>query len=70
MRIRLTCEKCGRESEVEPTESGMVNLQRGMTKFFRLACPYCQRAIWRKEETLRAEGKIISDRGGNRTVSE
>ncbi len=61
--VKITCKKCGRESIVEPADSGMVNFQSGPKKLLRLVCPHCHRAEWKREETLRAAGKIV-DGGG------
>ena len=61
--VKITCKKCGRESIVEPADSGTVNFQSGPKKLLRLVCPHCHRAEWKREETLRAAGKIVNGGG-------
>lgn len=58
-KVKITCKKCKRESIVEPADSGMVNFQSGTKKLLRLVCPHCHRAEWKREDTLRAAGKIL-----------
>ena len=60
MKLKIVCKKCGKESIIKPRESCMVNFQSGAKKLLRVKCPYCQRAEWKREETLRAEGKIMT----------
>lgn len=60
MKVKIVCKKCKRESIVKPSESGMVNYQSGLKKLVRLECPYCHRAEWKKEETLRAAGRLVT----------
>ena len=59
MKVKIVCKKCKRESIVEPADSGMVNFQSGIKKLLRLVCPHCQRAEWKREDTLRAAGRLI-----------
>lgn len=60
MNIKIVCKKCKREAIVKPNESGMVNFRSGLKKLVRLECPYCHRAEWKKEESLRVTGRMVT----------
>lgn len=57
--VRFTCERCGKETIIVPAEYNWLNCQSGRKRVLRLVCPYCHRGVWRKEEKLRAEGKLV-----------
>lgn len=59
VKVKMVCEKCEREYIVISNESYMVQYQSGLKKLLRLECPYCHKAAWRKEENLRASGRLV-----------
>lgn len=60
MKVKIVCKKCKQESIIKPSERGIVNYQSGAKELLRLECPHCHKAEWKREETLRAAGRIMT----------